>query len=148
MPFITEAARKLKKKTTTNKQKTKQKQNKTNKQTKQNKNCQPEFPITNLMLYMLATDLCLIAKTELCNYFFKILRGYFEPGGTQIWVGQGCAAWASKPLPILKGDFGRKGYPFLRISWKIGPFFRVVAMRKLENLGSVRRVDPCLRIFW
>ena len=34
------------------------------------------------------------------------------PGGTQIWVGQGCAARALKPLPIFKGDFGRKGYPF------------------------------------
>ena len=36
-------------------------------------------------------------------------------GGTQISVGQGCATRASKPLPIFKGDFGRKGYPFLRI---------------------------------
>ena len=36
-------------------------------------------------------------------------------GGTQIWVGQGCAARASKPVPIFKGDFGQKGYPFLRI---------------------------------
>ena len=26
----------------------------------------------------------------------------------------GCAARASKPLPIFKGDFGRKGYPFLK----------------------------------
>ena len=39
----------------------------------------------------------------------------WAPGGTQIWLGQGCAARASKPLPIFKGDFGRKGYPFLRI---------------------------------
>ena len=38
-----------------------------------------------------------------------------SPGGTQIWVGQGCAARASKPIPIFKGDFGQKGYPFLRI---------------------------------
>ena len=37
------------------------------------------------------------------------------PGGTQIWVGQGCAARASKPIPIFKGDFGQKGYPLLRI---------------------------------
>ena len=37
------------------------------------------------------------------------------PGGTQIWVEQGCAAQASKPIPIFKGDFGQKGYPFLRI---------------------------------
>ena len=36
-------------------------------------------------------------------------------GGTQISVGQGCAARASKPIPIFKGDIGQKGYPFLRI---------------------------------
>ena len=71
-------------------------------------------------------------------------------GGTQIWVGQGFAARASKPLPIFKGDFGRKVYPFLRFfSWNIGPFFknwaifRAFAMRKPKNLGSVRKVDPC-----
>ena len=40
---------------------------------------------------------------------------YMHLGGTQIWVGQGCAARASKPIPIFKGDFGHKGYPFLRI---------------------------------
>ena len=37
------------------------------------------------------------------------------PGGTQIWFGQGCATAASKRLPIFKGHFGRKGYPFLGI---------------------------------
>ena len=31
-------------------------------------------------------------------------------GGSHIWFGQGCATRASKPLPILKGHFGRKGY--------------------------------------
>ena len=41
---------------------------------------------------------------------------YLQPGGTQIWVAQACAARASKPIPIFKGDFGQKGYPFLRIS--------------------------------
>ena len=35
-------------------------------------------------------------------------------GGIQIWVGQGCTARASKPLPMFKGDFGRKGYPFFK----------------------------------
>ena len=34
--------------------------------------------------------------------------------GTQIGFGQGYAARASKPLPIFKSHFGRKGYP-LRI---------------------------------
>ena len=37
-----------------------------------------------------------------------------EPGGggTQIWVGQGCAAQASKPIPIFKGDLAKKGTYF------------------------------------
>ena len=42
-------------------------------------------------------------------------RGCVGAGGTQIWVEQGCAARASKPIPIFKGDFGQKGYPVLRI---------------------------------
>ena len=33
-------------------------------------------------------------------------------GGTQIWVGQGCAARVSKPIPIFKGDFDQKGNHF------------------------------------
>ena len=35
-----------------------------------------------------------------------------HPGGTQIWVRQGCAAPALKPIPIFKGDFGQKGTHF------------------------------------
>ena len=38
------------------------------------------------------------------------------PGGggvTQIWFRRGCAAEATKPVPIFKGHFGRKGYPVL-----------------------------------
>ena len=39
-----------------------------------------------------------------------------------------------RPLPIFKGDFGRKGYPFLRIFLEnLGAFFKnfgVFAMRK------------------
>ena len=52
---------------------------------------------------------------------------YANPGGTQIGVGQGCAAQASKPIPIFNGDFGQKGYPFLRIfrekQGHFGPIF-------------------------
>ena len=43
--------------------------------------------------------------------------------GTQIWFGQGCAARASKPIPIFKGHFGRKEHPFLGISLKCIPIF-------------------------
>ena len=98
----------------------------------------------------------LVGTLVLCDMHLTLstlLRTDVMPeGGTQIWIGQGCAARASKPLPIFKGDFGRKGYLFLRFfSWKIGPFFKnftIFAMRKPKNLGSVRKVDPCLRIFW
>ena len=30
-------------------------------------------------------------------------------GGTQMLFGRGCEAEASKPVPIFKGHFGRKG---------------------------------------
>ena len=40
------------------------------------------------------------------------MMGSEGPGkGTQI--GRECAAGASKPIPIFKGHFGRKGYPLL-----------------------------------
>ena len=93
------------------------------------------------------------------------------PGGTQIWVGQGCAAQASKPIPIFKGDFGQKGYPFLRIFVKnkaiLGLFFQnfvnlgVFAWQKPQKLQTFvliqkswpmfkdffgKKRDPCLRI--
>ena len=51
----------------------------------------------------------MVWEIELCA------KGHTGPGGTQIWFGQGCATGASKPLPIFKGRFGRKGYPWLRI---------------------------------
>ena len=34
-------------------------------------------------------------------------------GGTQIWFRRRCAAEAAKPVPIVKGHFGGKGYPIL-----------------------------------
>ena len=55
-------------------------------------------------------------KWSLCFLPLTLLHQWLNiPGGTQIWVGQGCAAQVSKPIPIFKGDFGQKGYPFLRI---------------------------------
>ena len=38
-------------------------------------------------------------------------------GGTQIWFRWGCAAEATKPVPIFKGHFGFKikGYPLLGV---------------------------------
>ena len=45
-------------------------------------------------------------------------------GGTQILFGRGCAAEASKPVPIFKGHFGGKGYPLLRVWRKRVPIIR------------------------
>ena len=98
---------------------------------------------------------CWIFLDQNCGINSQKGAHFFPRGGTQIWVGQGCAARASKPVPIFKGDFGRKGYPFLRVfSWKIDSFFKnftifwVFTIRKHKNLGSVRKGDPCLRIFF
>ena len=65
-------------------------------------------------------------------------------GVTQIWVGQGCATRAWKPLSMFKGDFGRKMVPIFKdFSSKIGPFFKNFVIFGV----LVRKVDPCLRIF-
>ena len=86
------------------------------------------------------------------------IQEYVDPrGATHIWVGQGCAAWASKPIPIFKGDFGQKGYPFLRIFLQNRPIFflipRFSGFSHGENpknhvvWGSVRKVDTCFKNF-
>ena len=49
-------------------------------------------------------------------------------GGTQIWFWQGCAADDAKPLPVFRGNFGRKWYPFLGIF-----------LPKIQNLRPVFR---------
>ena len=35
-----------------------------------------------------------------------------SPGGTQIWFGPRCAAGALKPVPVFKGQFAKKNFPF------------------------------------
>ena len=49
----------------------------------------------------------------------KVFTEYYNPGGGgggySDVVGRGCAAEASKPVPIFKGHFGGKGYPLLGI---------------------------------
>ena len=74
-------------------------------------------------------------------------------GGTQIWVGQGCAARASKPIPIFKGDFGQKGYPFLRIFFQKYAYFSKIPRfsmrkpRKSRNLGLSQKSWPMFKDF-
>ena len=45
-------------------------------------------------------------------------------GGTQMLFGRGCAAEASKPVPIFKGHFGGKEYPLLGVWRKRVPIIR------------------------
>ena len=45
-------------------------------------------------------------------------------GGTQMLFGRGCAAEATKPVPIFKGHFGGKGYPLLGVWRKRVPIIR------------------------
>ena len=80
------------------------------------------------------------------------------PGGYSDLSWTGCAARVSKPIPIFKGDFGQKGYPFLRIFLQKKVYFSKISWflgfshgENPENhviWGSVRKADPCLRIFW
>ena len=41
---------------------------------------------------------------------------YLNPGGggsPQIWIGWGCAAGSSEPIPMFRGNFSQKSYPCL-----------------------------------
>ena len=55
-------------------------------------------------------------------------------GSTQIWFGQGCAAQASKPIPISKGHFGRKRYPFVGTFSKYRPMFKNIWVLKIFEI--------------
>ena len=55
-------------------------------------------------------------------------------GGTQILFGRGCAAEASKPVPIFKGHFGGKGYPLLGIFSQENDVFVYFSDKMGENI--------------
>ena len=77
-------------------------------------------------------------------------------GGT--WFGQGFAARASKPLPIfmIKGYFGRNGYPLLRIfqvPWKIDHFHQFCDLggfrnSKARKFGLSQKTGPMFKDFF
>ena len=51
-------------------------------------------------------------------------ESYKHPqGGTQIWIGWGCAAVCSKPIPMFRGNFFKNRYPYLRNFLKKGTHF-------------------------
>ena len=55
-------------------------------------------------------------------------------GGTQMLFGRGCAAEASKPVPIFKGHFGGKGYPLLGIFSQENDVFVYFSDKMGENI--------------
>ena len=56
-------------------------------------------------------------------------------GGTQMLFGRGCAAEASKPVPIFKGHFGGKGCPLLGVWRKRVPIIRGMAEKGTHYSG-------------
>ena len=50
--------------------------------------------------------------------------------------GRGCAAEASKPVPIFKGHFGGKGYPLLGIFSQENDVFVYFSDKMGENMGT------------
>ena len=64
-------------------------------------------------------------------------------GGTQMLFGRGCAAEASKPVPIFKGHFGGKGYPLLGIFSQENDVFVYFS----DKMGEITKVGACLGIF-
>ena len=55
-------------------------------------------------------------------------------GGTQMLFGRGCAAEASKLVPIFKGHFGGKGYPLLGIFSQENDVFVYFSDKMGENI--------------
>ena len=64
--------------------------------------------------------------------------------------GRGCAAEASKPVPIFKGHFGGKGYPLLGILVKKMMFLCTLATKwaKISSIYSkITKVGGMFRDF-
>ena len=58
-------------------------------------------------------------------------------GGTQMLFGRGCAAEASKPVPIFKGHFVGKGYPLLGVWRKRVPIIRDFFVKEMMFLCTL-----------
>ena len=84
----------------------------------------PEFTFRYIYYSPDAHWLQVSANFNSVNIFPNILPGGGGGGGTQMLFGRGCAAEASKPVPIFKGHFGGKGYPLLGVWRKRVPIIR------------------------
>ena len=63
-----------------------------------------------------------------------ILPGGGGGGYSDIVLDGGCAAEASKPVPIFKGHFGGKGYPLLGIFSQENDVFVYFSDKMGENI--------------
>ena len=87
------------------------------------------------------------------SLIFDVRQGGKIQGGTQIWVGQGCAAGASNPYPSLRVIWQKRVPIFKVFSSKIGPFFknfvifRVFAMPKTWKFGLSQKSWPMFKDF-
>ena len=73
--------------------------------------------------------------SEVDTVYFKSSSNIKIPGGgTQMLFGRGCAAEASKPVPIFKGHFGGKGYPLLGIFSQENDVFVYFCDKMGENI--------------
>ena len=65
--------------------------------------------MNNYIQFIIKLDVTTHSRKHASIFLFICLK-IFVPGGggggTQIWFGRGCAAQASKALPIIRGHFG------------------------------------------
>ena len=69
--------------------------------------------VQDINLFLVSTIMTSCSSSDLQDTKQHACPIHDPLGGTQIWFGRGCAASASKQLPIFKGHFGKKGYPLL-----------------------------------
>ena len=60
-------------------------------------------------------------------------------GGTQIWLGQGCAAGSSRPIPMFRCNFSTNGYPYL------GIFPKNVPILTIAKPGKFGKSEPYVK---
>ena len=109
--------------------------------------CMVPFPTqfnksTSISLIMNPINLFYTRKFVIC--ITHLHRDWRKPRGvTQIWFGQGCAARASKPIPIFKGDFAQKWYPFLRIFLQKKAYFSKIP----RFSGNPENLSKCVESY-
>ena len=88
------------------------------------------------------------------------ILGYNQGRGSQIWIGLGCAAGSSRPIPMFRGNFSKNRYPYLGIFLeKRYPFVVILQQKHNDKILKIRLIardffmknawgkwDPCLGI--